>query len=106
MEGSNAVSGLGGRVGDALHLSAQRGKRIAVIVTAVLLAASGATGLVFGGSAVAELLGGSGAEAVRTAPPPEPVLPQPALRPAAVDGPVPTVAGVTATLDPVLAEGG
>ncbi len=77
-----------------------------MIVTAVLLAASGATGLVFGGPAVAELLGGSGAEAVRTAPPPAPVLPQPALRPAAVEGPVPTVAGVTATLDPVLAEGG
>ncbi|MGH3907185.1 MAG: D-alanyl-D-alanine carboxypeptidase/D-alanyl-D-alanine endopeptidase [Pseudonocardiaceae bacterium] len=100
------MSGLGRRVGDALRLPAQRGRRIAVIVVAVLLAASLGSGLALGGPALAGLVGGAGVIAVQTAPPPSPAMPQPALRPAAVQGPVPTPAGVGAVLDPLVAPGG
>jgi D-alanyl-D-alanine carboxypeptidase/D-alanyl-D-alanine-endopeptidase (penicillin-binding protein 4) len=40
------------------------------------------------------------------APPPAPVVPHPVLRPASLDGPAPTPAGVAATLAPLLAAGG
>ncbi|MGH3911655.1 MAG: D-alanyl-D-alanine carboxypeptidase/D-alanyl-D-alanine endopeptidase [Pseudonocardiaceae bacterium] len=100
------MSGLGRRVGDALRLPAQRGRRIAVIVVAVLLAASLGSGLALGGPALAGLVGGAGGIVAQTAPPPSPVMPQPALRPAAEQGPVPTPAGVGAVLDPLVAPGG
>ena len=99
------VSGLGRRVADALHLPARRGSRIAVMVTVLVLAASSGAGLVLNGPSLVRLLGSEGV-VVQTAPPPAPVSPQPELRPVADRGPAPTVAGVGAVLDPLLAQGG
>lgn len=105
------MSGLGRRVGDALHLPARRGRRIAVVALALLLAASSGAGLALSAPALAGLVGVGGA-AVQTAPPPAPVLPQLRLRPAAGQGPdagqgaIPTPAGVGAALDPLVAQGG
>lgn len=100
------MPGLGRRIGDALHLPARRGRRIAVVVSVLLLAVSSGAGLALNRSALVRLLGSGGVVAVPTAPPPAPVLPQPELRPIAEQGPVSTVAGVGAVLAPLLAQGG
>ncbi len=75
------------------------------MVVGVLVVAVGVgTGLGLGAPVLAGYLTGPGpAAAIR--PPPEPVIPHPALRPATVDGPVPTSAGVSAALDPLVAAG-
>jgi serine-type D-Ala-D-Ala carboxypeptidase/endopeptidase (penicillin-binding protein 4) len=97
--------GLGRRIGDALHLPAHRGKRIAVVAVAVVLAAGTGTGVGFGVPVLAERLGVSPA-ATRTVAGPPPMMPRLALRPATVDGPVPTPLGISAVLDPLVAAGG
>jgi D-alanyl-D-alanine carboxypeptidase/D-alanyl-D-alanine-endopeptidase (penicillin-binding protein 4) len=100
------VSGPGRRIGAALRLPVQRGKRIAVVVTVLLLAASAGIGAALGVPALAGLVSGAEIAALRTMPPPPPVLPRPALRPALVQGPAPTPAGVAAVLDPLVVQGG
>ncbi len=99
------MPGFGSRIGATLHLPAQRGKRIAVIVAVLVLAAAAGIGIGLGAPVLARHLTGAGAVAA-VAPPPAPVIPQPALRPAAIDGPAPTSSGVGAVLDPVVAAGG
>ncbi len=95
------VSGFGGRLA-ALHLPAQRGRRVAVIVVVLLLAVVTGIGVGLGTTALSNRL----AAAVETVPPPPPVVLHPALRPAAVDGPAPTRTGVDAVLDPLITVGG
>ncbi|MGH3884861.1 MAG: hypothetical protein ACRDRC_15860, partial [Pseudonocardiaceae bacterium] len=87
------VPGFGGRIGATLHLPAQRGKRIAVVVAVLVFAALAGTGVGFGAPVLAGYLAAAGVVKV-IAPPPAPVIPHPALRPAAVDGPAPTSSGV------------
>ncbi|MGH3963835.1 MAG: D-alanyl-D-alanine carboxypeptidase/D-alanyl-D-alanine endopeptidase [Pseudonocardiaceae bacterium] len=99
------VPGFGGRIGATLHLPAQRGKRIAVVVAVLVFAALTGTGVGFGAPVLAGYLAAAGVVKV-IAPPPAPVIPHPALRPAAVDGPAPTSSGVGAVLDPLVAAGG
>ncbi|MGH3886762.1 MAG: D-alanyl-D-alanine carboxypeptidase/D-alanyl-D-alanine endopeptidase [Pseudonocardiaceae bacterium] len=99
------MPGLGSRIGATLHLPAQRGKRIAVIVAVLVLAVAAGTGVGFGAPVLARHLATAGVVAA-IAPPPAPVIPHPVLLPAAVDGPAPTPAGVGAVLDPLVAAGG
>jgi len=96
------VSGLGRQLVDVL---AQRRRQLAVVATVLLLAVGGAIGVGFGTLALAEHLGTPATAVVATTPPPAPMLPQPVLRPAAVEGPAPTPAGVGAMLDPLAAPG-
>jgi serine-type D-Ala-D-Ala carboxypeptidase/endopeptidase (penicillin-binding protein 4) len=103
------VPGLGGRLA-ALHLPAQRGKRVAVVLAVLLLAVVAAIGVGLGATGLDAIgltkrLEVAGVIAA-TVPPPPPVVPHPALRPAAVDGPAPTRAGVGAVLDPLITAGG
>lgn len=88
----------------------QRVKRVAVVFAALLVlmvAGAGVTvlGLTMLGSTVlgSTVLAHSISAIV---PPPRPVIPHPALRPAAIDGPAPTPAGVSAVLDPLITAGG
>ncbi|HSL08017.1 MAG TPA: D-alanyl-D-alanine carboxypeptidase/D-alanyl-D-alanine-endopeptidase [Pseudonocardiaceae bacterium] len=99
------VPGRGGRIGATLHLPAQRGKRVAVVVAVLVLAAVAGIGVGLGAPVLAKHLAAAGA-VMATTPPPAPVVPHPALLPAAVDGPAPTRAGVGAALDPLVAAGG
>ncbi|HKR51391.1 MAG TPA: D-alanyl-D-alanine carboxypeptidase/D-alanyl-D-alanine-endopeptidase [Pseudonocardiaceae bacterium] len=99
------MPGFGSRIGVSLRLPAQRGKRVAVIVAVLVLATGVGTGVGFSAPVLARHLAAAGAVPA-IAPPPAPVIPQPALRPAAVDGPAPTSSGVEAVLDPLLAKGG
>ncbi len=99
------MPGLGGRIGATLHLPAQRGKRIAVIGAVLALAAGAGTGVGFGAPVLVRHLTVA-ATVPAIAPPPAPVIPQPMLRPAAIDGPAPTPAGVGAVLEPLIAAGG
>jgi serine-type D-Ala-D-Ala carboxypeptidase/endopeptidase (penicillin-binding protein 4) len=99
------VPGFGGRIGATLHLPAQRGKRVAVIVAVLVLAVVAGIGVGLGAPMLAKHLTAAGT-VVTTTPPPAPVVPHPALRPAAVDGPAPTHAGVGAVLDPLVSAGG
>jgi len=95
------VSGFGGRLA-ALHLPAQRGRRVAVIVVVLLLAVVTGIGVGLGTTALSNRL----AAVAETVPPPPPVVLHPALRPAAVDGPAPTRTGVDAILHPLITAGG
>ena len=95
------VPGLGGRLA-ALHLPAQRGKRVAVIAAVLLLAVVAGIGVGLGVTVLTNRL----VAAVPTVPPPAPVVVHPALRPAAVDGPAPTRTGVGAVLNPLITAGG
>jgi D-alanyl-D-alanine carboxypeptidase/D-alanyl-D-alanine-endopeptidase (penicillin-binding protein 4) len=106
VRGEAAVPGLGRRIGDTLHLPARRGKRIAVVVAALVVAAGIGAGAALGGPMIAEGLGAAGIGAPPIAPPPPPVVPHPAVRPATVDGPAPTSAGIAAVLDPMVDAGG
>jgi D-alanyl-D-alanine carboxypeptidase/D-alanyl-D-alanine-endopeptidase (penicillin-binding protein 4) len=94
----------------------QRGKRIAMVVAVLLLVVLAALGFtvlnvtalditVMDITILANQLARTGAVAA-TVPPPAPVMPHLALRPAAVDGPAPTRAGVGAVLNPLVAAGG
>ncbi|MGH3719034.1 MAG: D-alanyl-D-alanine carboxypeptidase/D-alanyl-D-alanine endopeptidase [Pseudonocardiaceae bacterium] len=94
------MSGFGDRIGAALRLPARRGRRVAVVVTIVLLAVVAGIGVTVLRATV--LVN----RVAATVPPPPPVLPRLALRPAAVEGPAPTRAGVSAVLDPLVAAGG
>ncbi|MGH3772353.1 MAG: D-alanyl-D-alanine carboxypeptidase/D-alanyl-D-alanine endopeptidase [Pseudonocardiaceae bacterium] len=94
------MPGLGDRIGAALRLPARRGKRVAVVVTIVLLAVVAGVGVTVLGAAV--LVN----RVATVVPPPPPVVPRLALRPAGVEGPAPTRAGVSAVLDPLVAAGG
>lgn len=103
------MPGLGGRLA-ALHLPVQRGKRVAVVAAVALLAVVSGIGVGFGVTVLdvagfAHRLVMTGAVAA-TVPPPAPAVPHPALRPAAVDGPVPTRTGVGAVLNPLIVAGG
>lgn len=102
--GEPTVPGLGGRLA-ALHLPAQRGRRVAVVVAVLLLVVVAAIGVGLGATTLTKRLEVAGAVAA-TVPPPSPVVPHPALRPAAVDGPAPTRTGVGAVLDPLITAGG
>lgn len=93
---------LGSRIGATLHLPAQRGKRIVVVVAVLVFAAGVGTGVGLGAPALAKHLGAVAA----ITPPPAPVIPRLALRPAVVDGPAPTRSGVGAALAPLVAAGG
>ncbi|HEV7451435.1 MAG TPA: D-alanyl-D-alanine carboxypeptidase/D-alanyl-D-alanine-endopeptidase [Pseudonocardiaceae bacterium] len=95
------MPGLGSRIGTSLHLPAQHGKRIAVVAAVLALAA----GVGIGVPALAKHLVAAGVVAA-IAPPPAPVIPHPALRPAAVGGLGPTSSGVGAVLDPLVKNGG
>lgn len=96
------MPGLGSRIGATLHLPARRGKRAAVVTAVLALAVSVGIGVGLGAPVLARHLG-----AVPViAPPPAPVIPHPALRPAAVDGLAPTSSGVSAVLAPLVAAGG
>lgn len=99
------MSGLGSRIGAALHLPAQRGRRIAVVVAVLLLAMAVGTGAGLGAPMLATRLTGTSAVAV-IAPPPPPAVLNLALRPATVDGFQPSPAGVSAVLDPLVSAGG
>lgn len=99
------MSGLGGRIGAALHLSARRVKRVAVVVAVVLLAAVAGTGIGVAVTMVSNRIAAAKALAA-IVPPPPPVVPRPVLRPATLNGPEPTPAGVEAVLDPLVAAGG
>ena len=96
--------GLGGRIGAALRLPTQRGRRIAVVVAVLLLAMAVGTGVGLGAPMLATRIAATNAVAA-IAPPPPPVIVHPALRPATVDGLQPTPAGVGAVLDPLVAAG-
>ncbi|MGH3869062.1 MAG: D-alanyl-D-alanine carboxypeptidase, partial [Pseudonocardiaceae bacterium] len=102
------MPGLGGRLA-ALHLPDRRGKRVAVVAAVLLLAVVAGIGVGLGVTVldVAGLakLVMTGAVAA-TVPPPAPVIPHPALRPAVVDGPAPTRTGVGAVLNPLVTAGG
>ena len=98
------MSGFGGRIGAALRLPARRIKRIAVVLAVLLLAAVAGVGVGFGVTAVKNKIEAARALAA-IVPPPPPVVLHPALRPAALDGPAPTPAGVGAVLDPLAAAG-
>lgn len=100
--------GFGGRIGAVLRLPARRGKRVAVIVAVLLLAAVAGIGVGLGVTVLTSRLAAA-QEASRLAdvvPPPAPAVLHPGLRPAAIDGPIPTPAGVSAVLDPLVASGG
>ena len=99
------MPGLGGRIGATLQLPAQRGKRVAVVGTVLVLAAVAGTGVGFGAPVLVRHLTAADA-VVAITPPPAPVIPHPALRPVALDGPAPTRSGVGAVLDPLVAAGG
>ena len=93
------MPGLGGRLA-ALRLPAWRGRRVAVVLAVLLLAVVAGIGVtVLGATVLANPV-------AATVPPPPPVVPHPALLPAAVDGPAPTRAGVGAVLDPLVTAGG
>ncbi|MGH3899706.1 MAG: D-alanyl-D-alanine carboxypeptidase/D-alanyl-D-alanine endopeptidase [Pseudonocardiaceae bacterium] len=94
------MPGFGGRIGATLHLPAQRGKRAVAVVAVLVLAVAAGTGVGLGAPVLVRQLAAAGAGPA-IAPPPAPVVPQPALRPAAVDGPVPTSSGVGAVLEPL-----
>jgi D-alanyl-D-alanine carboxypeptidase/D-alanyl-D-alanine-endopeptidase (penicillin-binding protein 4) len=101
--------GLGGRLA-ALHLPDRRGKRVAVVAAVLLLAVVAGLGVGLGVTVldVAGLINRlplTGA-VTATVPPPAPVVVHPALRPAGVDGPAPSRAGVGAVLDPLITAGG
>ncbi|HEY2723353.1 MAG TPA: D-alanyl-D-alanine carboxypeptidase/D-alanyl-D-alanine-endopeptidase [Pseudonocardiaceae bacterium] len=100
------MPGLGRRIGDTLHLPARRGKRIAVIGTALLVAVALGAGVGLGTPAIVAGLRAAGIGAPAIAPPPPPVVPRLAVRPAATDGPAPTAAGIAAVLDPLADKGG
>lgn len=99
------MPGFGGRIGAVLQLFVPRGKQVAVVLAVVLLAAVAGIGV---GLGVTELSNRAAAARALAAivPPPAPVVPRLALRPAALDGPAPTPAGVAAVLDPLVAVGG
>ncbi len=99
------MRGLSGRIGPMVHLPAQRGKRVVVVGAVLALAVGVGLGVGIGAPVLARHVAADGAVAA-TAPPPAPVTPRPALRPAAVDGPAPTPAGVGAILYPLVAAGG
>ena len=99
------MPGLGSRIGATLRLPARRGKRVAVVGTVLVLAAGAGTGVGFGAPVLARYLAADDVAAA-IAPPPAPVIPQPVLRPVALDGPAPTRSGVGAVLDPLVAAGG
>ena len=99
------MPGLGSRIGATLQLPAQRGKRVAVVGTVLVFAAVAGTGVGFGAPVLARHLTADDAAAAIT-PPPAPMIPHPALRPVALDGPAPTRSGVSAVLDPLVAAGG
>ncbi|MBV9161274.1 MAG: D-alanyl-D-alanine carboxypeptidase/D-alanyl-D-alanine-endopeptidase [Pseudonocardiales bacterium] len=100
------MSGFGDRIGAALRLPGQRGKRVAVVVVVLLLAVIAGLGVtMLGLTVLAQRLGATNAVAA-TVPPPPPVVPHPALRPAAVHGPAPTRTGVAAVLNPLIMAGG
>jgi serine-type D-Ala-D-Ala carboxypeptidase/endopeptidase (penicillin-binding protein 4) len=79
-------------------------KRVAVVVAVLLVAAAAGLGVGFGVTALTHRL--ATLSTVETVPPPAPVVPHPALRPATADGPAPTPAGVGAVLNPLFAAGG
>ena len=99
------MPGLGSRIGATLNLPAHRGKRVAVVVAVLVLATGAGTGVGFGAPALVRHLTTDDAVVAMT-PPPAPVIPHPALRPVALDGPAPTRSGVGAVLDPLVAAGG
>ncbi|MGH3693730.1 MAG: D-alanyl-D-alanine carboxypeptidase/D-alanyl-D-alanine-endopeptidase [Pseudonocardiaceae bacterium] len=99
------MSGAGGRISAVLQLSARYGKQVAVVLAVVLLAAVTGVGVGLGVTAVSSRVAAARALAA-IVPPPAPVVPRPALRPAALDGPAPTPTGVAAVLDPLVAAGG
>lgn len=97
------MRGLGG-LGQVLG---RYGKRVAVVVVVaavLLVAAVAGLGVGVGVTALTHRL--ATLSTVETVPPPAPVVPHPALRPATADGPAPTPAGVGAVLDPLIAAGG
>ncbi len=77
-------------------------KRVAVVLSVVLLAAIAGVGVGLG----VHVLTNRAAAARAVMLPPAPVVPRPALRPAALDGPAPTPAGVAAVLDPLVTASG
>jgi serine-type D-Ala-D-Ala carboxypeptidase/endopeptidase (penicillin-binding protein 4) len=99
------VSGLGGRIGAVLHLPARRVKRVAVVVAVLLLGVIVGLGIGLGVTVVKNKIAVAQARA-SIVPPPPPLVPHPVLRPAALNGPAPTPAGVGTVLDPLLAAGG
>lgn len=106
------MPGRGERLVAALRLPKppRRWQRVALQVTAVLLAglAGVATGLDAPVLHLAALAAGAPASTVTpaTPPPATPLLPHRALRPVTDDGPAPTPAGVAALLEPLVAAGG
>jgi len=97
------VPGLGGRLA-TLRLPHRRGKRSAVVVAVLLLAVLAGLGVGLGVTALAN--GQQASWVAATVPPPPPVVVQPALRPAAAEGPAPSPAGVGAVLEPLIVAGG
>lgn len=100
------MPGLGRRIGDTLHLPARRGRRAAVIGTALVVAVAVGAGAGLGSPVIAHELRRAGLIGPDIAPPPAPVVVHPALRPATVDGPAPTPSGIAAALAPLVAAGG
>ncbi|HJT03334.1 MAG TPA: D-alanyl-D-alanine carboxypeptidase [Pseudonocardiaceae bacterium] len=83
------------------------GKRVAVVAAVLLIAVATGLGVGFGVTALTQRLAEvSAMTAVSGVAPPPPVVPHPALRPVAADGPAPTPTGVGAVLDPLVATGG
>lgn len=101
------MPGLGGRLA-AQHLPARRGKRLAVVVAVLLLAVIAGIGVGLGATVLTNRLALTNRlpGVAVTVPPPAPVVPHPALRPAAVEGPAPTRTGIGAVLTPLITAGG
>ncbi|MGH3855571.1 MAG: D-alanyl-D-alanine carboxypeptidase/D-alanyl-D-alanine endopeptidase [Pseudonocardiaceae bacterium] len=108
------MSVLGDQIDAVPHPPARRCRRVAVVVTLVLLAVAAGVGVTALGTTVLRTTG-LGTTALRTlvlgnpapalAPPPPPVIPRPTLRPAGVGILAPTSAGVSAVLDPLVTAG-
>jgi D-alanyl-D-alanine carboxypeptidase/D-alanyl-D-alanine-endopeptidase (penicillin-binding protein 4) len=89
---------LGPRIGRRVRLPSGRAGKVAVAALVLVLAAATGVGAALGGPAVlANLI--AAANPVRIAPPPAPVVPQPALRAVGTRAPVPSAAGLAAVLD-------
>ena len=86
------------RIGRSLQLPVSRAGKAVAVLLVVLLAAGIGVGTALGAPTVLAALSVT-ANPVRTAPPPSPVLPQPALKAVGTEAPAPTPQGLAAALD-------
>jgi serine-type D-Ala-D-Ala carboxypeptidase/endopeptidase (penicillin-binding protein 4) len=92
------VAGLGQRMGERLRLPSSRAGKAAAVALVLLVAGATSVGTTLGAPAMLASLNAA-ANPVRTAAPPAPALPHPALRAVGTDAPAPTSSGLAAVLD-------